>query len=128
MDLFSEYQMKFMDPEFASKDEEQQRRQTIDELTDIIHSMKDRPMAVVSLDELQSDQWDQQGDSDYQDYYGQEIINQVADGETETLVITNVWGLPVALAVRSDDGQWQGLGVDPRLRELILDTLETVLV
>jgi hypothetical protein len=121
------YKMNFLDPGVASRDEEQQRRQTIDELTVLIHSMQDRSLAVVSLDELQSDRWDQEGDFDYQNHYGQEVIHQVADGETESLVVNNVWGLPVALSIRDDDGQWQGLGIDPRLRELILDTLERVL-
>ena len=127
MDASPDYQLRFTEPGLGGQDEQQQRRQTLDELTAIIHSMRDRPLAVVSLDELQSDQWDQEGDFDYQNHYGQAIIDQVADGETETLVINNVWGLPVALSVRGDDGRWQGLGVDPRLREEIEGTLEQVL-
>ena len=127
MDSSPEYQLRFTEQGLGGQDEQQQRRQTLDELTTIIHSMRDRPLAVVSLDELQSDQWDQEGDVDYQNHYGQAIIDQVADGETETLVINNVWGLPVALSIRDDDGRWQGLGVDPRLREEIEATLGQVL-
>jgi len=122
-----EYELKFLDPDFVPPEEQEQRQKTIDELTALVHSMKDRPMAVVTLDELQSDQWDQTEGFDYQNHYGQEIINQVADGETETLVIANVWGLPVALATRGDDGYWQGLGVDERLRETIAGVMDQVL-
>jgi hypothetical protein len=127
VDSSPEYQLRFTEQGLGGRDEQQQRRQTLDELTTIIHSMRDRPLAVVSLDELQSDQWDQEGGVDYQNHYGQAIIDQVADGETETLVINNVWGLPVALSIRDDDGRWQGLGVDPRLREEIEATLGQVL-
>ncbi len=123
----SEYELKFLDPDFTSTEEEQQRQRTIGELSALIQTMKDRALAVVNLDELQSDRWDQPGGFDYQDYYGQEIINQVADGTTETLVINNIWGLPVALAARNNEGRWEGLGVDVRLRETILHMLERTL-
>ena len=122
-----EYELKFLDPNFVSGEEQVQRQRTIDELSAFVHSMQGRPLAVITLDELQSDQWDQTEGFDYQDHYGQEIINQVTDGTTQTLVIANVWGLPVALAARGDDGRWQGLGVDERLREMIAETLEQVL-
>ena len=123
----AEYELKFLDPDFISQEEQEQRQKTIDELSAFAHTMQGRPLAVVTLDELQSDQWDQTDEFDYQDHYGQEIINQVSDGETETLVIANVWGLPVALAARGDDGRWQGLGVDQRLRETIAGVLDQVL-
>ena len=122
-----DYELKFLDPDFVSREEQEQRQKTIDELSAFAHTMQGRPLAVVTLDELQSDQWDQTDEFDYQDHYGREIINQVSDGETETLVIANVWGLPVALAARGDDGRWQGLGVDQRLRETIAGVLDQVL-
>jgi len=125
-----EYELKFLDPNFVPPEEQEQRQRTLDELEAFIKAMQGRPLAVATLDELQSDQWDQTGgEVDYQDYYGQDIVNQVSeDQESETLVIANVWGLPVALAARDENGSWQGLGVDQRLREPVADILDRVLV
>ncbi len=124
----AEYKLRFLEPGYPSPEEEQQRKKTLDELSAFIHEMRGRTLAVVTLDETQSAQWDQPGEIDYQDYYGREIVNQVADGATETLVIHNAWGLPVALAATDDKGSWQGIGVEERLRKVVAGMLEQVLV
>ena len=67
-----EYELKFLDPNFVSGEEQEQRRRTIDELSAFVHSMQGRPLAVITLDELQSDQWDQTEGFDYQGHYGQD--------------------------------------------------------
>jgi hypothetical protein len=106
-----EYQLKF------SEDEEAEARQrTLDELSAFVAVMDGRPLAIVTLSAEQSRLWDQEGDVDYQDAYGRQIVDQVSDGETETLVIRSCDGLPVALAAKEVGAGWQGIGVDKRLR------------
>ena len=100
------------------------RQKTLDEIGVFIKSMYGRVLAVVTLDADQSVQWDQEGNLDFQDYYGQQIIDQIADGETETLLIRNTQGLPVALARREQDSRWRGLGIDKRLRHKVVGMLQ----
>jgi hypothetical protein len=108
-----EYQLKFTEDE---ETEEESRQRTLDELHAFIATMDDRPLAVVTLDKEQSALWDRDGDVDYQDAFGRQIVEQVSDGVTETLVIRNCDGLPVALAAVDDNVGWQGIGIDERLR------------
>jgi len=109
-----EYQLKFTE-EDDSYDES--RQQTMDQLHKFIASMDDRPLAIVTLDKQQSSLWDQEGDIDYQDAYGRQIVEQVSnDKSTETLVIRNFEGLPIALAAKTEQIGWQGIGIDKRLR------------
>ena len=115
-----EYQLKFSDEE----DDDASRQRTLDELHLFIATMDGRPLAVVTLDKQQSAQWDEDGDIDYQDAYGRQIIEQVSDSETETLVIRNCDGLPVALAALNGSSGWQGIGIDERLRFEIAVTLQ----
>lgn len=105
-----EYKLKL------SEEEDDLRQETLDELSAFAAAMDGRPLAVVTLDAEQSEQWDQEGDIDYQDEYGRQIVAQVNDGVTETLVVRNADGLPVALAAKHADAGWQGIGVDERLR------------
>lgn len=107
-----EYQLKFA--ETAEEDDSRQR--TLDELHTFIAAMDSRPLAVVTLNKEQSMLWDQDGDIDYQDAYGRQIIDQITDGVTETLVIRECGGLPVALAALAGEAGWQGVGIDKRLR------------
>lgn len=106
-----EYKLKLSEDDF-----DESRQRTLDELTAFIEQMDGRPLAVVTLNQEQSAQWDQEGDVDYQDSYGRQIVNQVTDGATKTLVIRNAEGLPVALAALNGDAGWQGIGIDKRLR------------
>jgi hypothetical protein len=93
------------------------KEQILDELRQFVTSMGAHEWAVVTLDNMQSVHWETEGDIDYQDYYGGEIIKQADDGETHAIVIHNVWGLPVALALKNPDNSWQGIGVVQALRE-----------
>lgn len=123
-----EYKLKFTEEGETSTEAVAERKRVLDELAAFIHEMKGRPLAGVTLNEEQSARWDQKGaDVDYQFHYGQEIIKQVSDGETETLVIHNSQGLPVAMAAKNENGAWQGIGVDERLREAIDAMLEVEL-
>jgi len=115
-----EYQLKFTEEE----DDDESRQRTLDELHAFIATMDGRPLAVVTLDKQQSAQWDEDGDIDYQDAYGRQIIEQVSDSETETLVIRNSDGLPVALAALNVNAGWQGIGIDERLRFEIAITMQ----
>ena len=101
---------------FSKEVEDDSRQQTLDELRAFAASMDGRPLAVVTLDAEQSALWDQDGEIDYQDHFGREITKQVTDDVTETLVIRNSQGLPVALAALSGTAGWQGISVDKRLR------------
>ncbi|MET0117039.1 MAG: hypothetical protein ABW090_06425 [Sedimenticola sp.] len=116
----AKYELKFTD----EAEEEESRQRTLDELHAFIATMDGRPLAVVTLDERQSLQWDDEGDIDYQDSYGRQIISQVSDGETQTLVIRSHEGLPVALAALDDNAGWQGIGIDRRLRFEIATMLQ----
>lgn len=107
-----EYQLKFT--EEAGEDDSRER--TLEEISAFIAEMYDRPLAIVTLDTEQSANWDQEGDIDYQDEYGRQIVAEVSDGETEALIIRNLQGRPVALAAQGVDGGWQGLGIEKRLR------------
>jgi hypothetical protein len=93
------------------------RQRTLDELTGFAHQMDRHSLTVVTLDEEQSANWDQEGGFDYQDYYGQQIINQNAGEENDSLVIRNAQHLPIVLAMRFENAGWQGIGVDVRLRK-----------
>ena len=115
-----EYQLQFTEAE----QEDESRQRTLDELHAFIATMDNRPLAVVTLNEEQSALWDQDDDIDYQDAYGRQIIEQVTDGITETLVIRNGDGLPVALAALDEDAGWQGIGIDKRLRFEIATTMQ----
>jgi len=108
-----EYQLRFTE-EVTVEDASRQR--TLDELNAFITTMHDRPLAIITLDHEQSILWDQEGDIDYQDAYGRQIIEQVADGVSETLVIRNSDGLPLALAALNGAAGWRGIGIDKRLR------------
>lgn len=108
-----EYQLKFTEEE---NEDDESRQRTLDELHSFIETMDSRPLAVVTLNDMQSTQWDEEGDIDYQDEYGRQIVQQISDDETETLVIRNSEGLPVALAALNGDAGWLGIGVDKRLR------------
>lgn len=95
------------------------KEEILDELREFVTSMGEYDWAVITLDDMQSVHWDEEGEIDYQDQYGNEIIKQVDDGKTRAIVIHNVWGLPVALALKNDDGTWQGIGVVKILRESV---------
>ncbi len=112
MTCMAEYQLRFSEEE----EDDDSRRKTLDELSAFATAMDGRPLAVVTLDAEQSALWDQDGEIDYQDQFGREIASQVSDGVTETLVIRNDQGLPVALAALNDAAGWQGIGIDKRLR------------
>jgi len=116
-----EYELKFTDDEDV---EAESRQRTLDELQAFVATMDNRPLAVVTLDKEQSALWDQDGDIDYQDAFGRQIVEQVSDGITETLVIRNCDGLPVALAAVDEQAGWQGLGIDERLRFEIATMLQ----
>ena len=101
---------------FTEEEVEDSRQQTLNELEAFAEQMDAKPLAIVTLDADQSQLWDQEGEIDYQDELGREITKQVTDGVTETLVIRNADGLPVALAALDKNAGWQGIGVDKRLR------------
>ncbi len=95
------------------------RQQVLTEIDAFLNAMYGRELAVVTLDEEQSTNWDKKCDLDYQDYYGQEIIRQVADGVTQALVIRSDKGLPLALALRDEHGNWEGIGIAEGLRQQV---------
>ncbi|MEW8192045.1 MAG: hypothetical protein AB2766_22320 [Candidatus Thiodiazotropha endolucinida] len=107
----SEYLLKFTEDPI-----EESRQRTIDEIHQFIKSMDGRPLAVVTLDNEQSNLWDSEGTIDYQDIYGRQIISQISDGSTETLLIRNNEGFPLALAALNSVDGWQGIGIEKRLR------------
>ncbi len=107
----AEYQLRF-----SEEEEDDSRRKTLEELSAFATAMDGRPLAIVTLDAEQSALWDQDGEIDYQDHLGRQITSQVSDGVTETLVIRDSVGLPVALAALDTDTGWQGIGIDKRLR------------
>jgi len=117
----NEYQLKFTE---ESESEEESRQRTLEELNSFIALMEGRPLAIVTLDKEQSMLWDQDDEIDYQDEFGRQIIEQISDNITETLVIRNIHGLPVALAALNKAGSWDGLGVDERLRFQIATSLQ----
>ena len=125
MAKIDEYTQKFIDGVHASTEEDDGRQETLNELSAFIDKIRGRPLAGVSLDVNQSTQWDDSSGFDYQNHYGQEIISQISqDGETEAVVIHNAVFLPVAMAVREENGAWVGIGVDERLREIVAQMLE----
>lgn len=104
--------------------EEISRQRTLQEIHQFIANMDGRPLAIATLNAEQSRLWDDQGDIDYQDAFGRQIIKEISgDGSSETLVIRSCQGLPLALAARGDRG-WQGLGIDRRLRSEIAPLLQ----
>jgi len=105
-------------------DEDESRQRTLDELSAFAATMNNRPLAIITLDQEQSRLWDEEGDIDYQQEFSQQIIAQIADGTTETLVIRNSEGLPVALGSITENDGWQGLGIDKRLRFEIATMLQ----
>ncbi|MFK5895106.1 MAG: hypothetical protein QM504_17980 [Pseudomonadota bacterium] len=108
-----EYQLKFTEEQ---DNHDESRQQTMDELQEFIAAMDGRPLAIVTLDKEQSTLWDQEGEVDYQDAYGRQIVEQISDNITETLVIRNFDGLPVALSALNTEAEWLGIGIDKRLR------------
>jgi len=119
-----EYKLKFTE-ENDSADEG--RQDTLNELHAFMHDMEGRAMAVITLDAEQSENWDTEGDIDYPQEYGQQIIGQLtADPEedAETLVIRNHDELPIAMGVLDTEGKWQGIGIDKRLRQEISDMMD----
>ena len=118
-----EYKLKLTEETTADN-----RQETLNELLDFMREMQGLTMSVVTLDEVQSKNWDKEGESeiDYQDYYGKQIVRQIQEFDTdaECLVIRNLEQLPVALACgRSGElderAAWQGIGIDKRLRKEI---------
>ena len=115
-----EYKLKFTEEE----DVDESRERTLEEIYIFVDSMDGRPLAIVNLDAEQSIQWDEEGDIDYQDEYGRQIVEQISDGVTEALVIRNHEGLPVSLAAIDSVAGWQGIGIDKRLRFEIATMLQ----
>ncbi|MEW8331949.1 MAG: hypothetical protein AB2632_06825 [Candidatus Thiodiazotropha sp.] len=107
----SDYKLKFSEDPI-----EESRQRTMDEIHRFIGMMDGRPLAVVTLSEEQSELWDSEGEIDYQDLFSRQIVSQVSDGSTETLLIRNHQGFPLALAALNASDGWQGLGIDKRLR------------
>ena len=116
-----EYQLKFTEEQ---ETDDKSRRRTLNDLHAFIATMDARPLGIVTLNRKQSMLWDQDGDIDYQDEYGRQIVEQVSDGTSETLVIRNIEGLPVALAALDQDKGWQGIGIDKRLRFEVATALQ----
>ncbi|HID47000.1 MAG TPA: hypothetical protein EYP34_14775 [Chromatiaceae bacterium] len=116
-----EYKLSFSED---IPDEDESRQRTLDELSAFAATMNNRPLAIITLDQEQSRLWDEEGDIDYQQEFSQQIIAQIADGTTETLVIRNSEGLPVALGSITENDGWQGLGIDKRLRFEIATMLQ----
>jgi len=104
--------------------EEVTRQKTLREIHAFIESMNNRALAVATLNEEQSQLWDEEGDVDYQDEFGRQIIQQLGNDGSETLLIRSEEGLPLALASRGEQG-WQGLGIDKRLRPEIASLLQS---
>ncbi len=114
----SEYQLKF-----AEEAPQDNRQETLDELIQFMRGMEGLTMSVVTLDEEQSENWDKEGEFDYQNYYGEQIVQQIleVDTDAECIVIRNGEYLPVAMASSHSDestdrAAWQGIGIDKRLR------------
>jgi hypothetical protein len=107
-----------------SESDDESRQKTLDELTGFVRQMNTDALTVITLDEEQSTNWDQEGGFDYQDFYGQEIIGQLAGEENDSLVIRNIQRLPVALAMRFENAGWRGIGVDVRLRKEVEGSLQ----
>jgi hypothetical protein len=108
-----EYKLKF-----TEETTDDRRQETLNELISFMQELQGLTMTVVTLDEEQSENWDKEGDGDfdYQDYYGKQIIQQIKafDQEAECVVIRNNQHLPVAMANKLSG--WQSLGVEKRLR------------
>ena len=115
----SEYKLNL-----TEETEDESRRRTLNELQVFIKAMDYRPLSVTTLDQEQSQNWDQEGEIDYQDAYGRQIVAQITDKETETLIIRNIEGLPVALAALDQAKNWRAIGIDKRLREEIAGMLK----
>jgi hypothetical protein len=107
-----------------TESDDDSRQKTLDELTEFVFQMKGQPLTVITLDAEQSVNWDKDGEVDYQNYYGQEIINQLVGEENNCLVIRNLEQFPVALAMRSGGANWGAVGVDIRLRNEIKEALQ----
>ncbi len=112
-----EYQLKFTE-------EDESRQRILNELLMFINIMDNRPLAVTTLTKEQSENWDKEGDIDYQDAYGRQIIEQFNDDITETLIICDFNALPVALAALDNKKSWQAIGIDKRLRVEIASVLK----
>jgi len=113
----TEYKLKFTE-ETAESDGKQE---TLDELIYFMKEMEGLTMTVITLDDEQSENWDKDGqdDFDYQDYYGKEIIQQIQqhDPEARCVIIRNSQQLPLAMAANHPDQPgWKGIGIDSRLR------------
>ncbi len=113
----AEYKLRFSE----ETTENEGRRETLDELIDFMKEMEGLTMTVITLDDEQSENWDkdEQNDFDYQDYYGQEIIQQIQthDPDARCIVVRNAQKQPVAMATRYPEMPgWQGIGVEKRLR------------
>ncbi|MBT4836739.1 MAG: hypothetical protein HON94_05275 [Methylococcales bacterium] len=103
--------------------EEETKQKVIDEISQFIGQMDLTSMIVVTLTDEQSSCWDEEGDIDYQDQYGQQIIQQLDDEESDSLLIRNSQNLPVALAVMNENGGWQAIAIDKRLRQGFVEAL-----
>jgi len=101
--------------------EDDGKQETLDELINFMKDMEGLTMTVITLDSEQSDNWDKDGekDFDYQDYYGKEIVQQIQehDPDASCIIIRNSQSQPVAMAAKFPDNPgWQGIGIDIRLR------------
>ena len=99
------------------------KQKILDELRNFVTLMGNHEWVIFTLDDMQSVHWDDEGEIDYQDHYGEEITKQADASKANARVIHNVWGLPVALALKNDDGTWQGIGVVKLLRESVAQML-----
>ena len=107
-----------------SEDPEEETKQKVsDEISQFIGQMDLTSMIVVTLTDEQSSCWDEEGAIDYQDQYGQQIIQQLDDEESDSLLIRNSQNLPVALAVMNENGGWQAIAIDKRLRQGFVEAL-----
>ncbi len=121
----SDYQLKF-----TEKTPQDNRQETLNELIQFMRGMEGLTMSVVTLDVEQSENWDKEGKFDYQNFYGEQIVQKIMEVDTnaECIVIRNSEHLPVAMASSHSDKStdtttWQGIGVDKRLRTEIINMI-----
>ena len=102
------------------------RSRILGELKTFMERFDNGKIAVLAMDSDNSELWDQENiESDFQQEMGEAVIEKLSEAVVDAAVVCNDQDLPVLLLGKNEAGDWDGIGVDKRLRSEVTLALET---
>ena len=101
------------------------RSRVLSQLKSFIRRFDDAKIVILAMDSSQSQQWDEENnDRDFQNEIGSEVISKISDQPVTAAILCCDRTLPVLLLCKNENDEWDGIGVDKRLRSEVKMVLE----